>query len=126
LKLLGPATAVAAILLAGGVALYQAGFVGLFRVRGTLAVVKPHHGLAYVSPTGVEWPEQTLAAAPRLFEDGRLLGPGGSRLGEIRTLAKGRHRFRRRQHFRRPAWCGPPGTFVGPIAWIDPTDRSRF
>ncbi len=65
----------------------------MFRVRRTLAVVNADVGFRFVSPTGVDWPEQTFAAPPQLFEDGRLLGPGDSRPKEIRELGMGRYRF---------------------------------
>jgi len=92
-SLLRPAVAAAAVLLASGLALHQAGRLDVFRVRGVLAVVSLHRGFSYVSPTRMEWPEETFATPPRLLEDGRPLGPGNSRLGDIRTLGMGRYRF---------------------------------
>jgi hypothetical protein len=91
-SLLRAATAGAALLLGASLALHQAGRIDAFRVRGALGIVSTHRDLAYVSPTGVEWPEQTFAA-PRVFEDGRRLGPGNSRLWDIRSLGMGRYRF---------------------------------
>jgi hypothetical protein len=85
--------AVAAILLAGGLASHQAGKIDLFRVRRQLPIVHPEHGFAFVSPTGVEWPERTFATPPRLFEDDRPLGPGEARPRDIRNLGKGRYGF---------------------------------
>jgi hypothetical protein len=92
-SLLRPAAGAAAILLLAAVVCHQAGRIDLLRVRGTLAIVTLHRGLAYVSPTGVEWPELTFAAQPRLLEGRTALGPGDSRLGEIRSLGNGRYRF---------------------------------
>ena len=85
--------AVAAILLAGGLASHQAGKLDVFSVRRTLAIVNADVGFRFVSPTDVDWPEHTFAVPPQLFEDGKPLGPGDSRPKEIRELGMGRYRF---------------------------------
>jgi hypothetical protein len=92
-SLLRPAGLVAAVSLAGTLTAYEAGWLGILRVRRTIAVVQPEVGLAFVSPTGEEWPERTFAAPFQLFEDGRSLGAGYALRREIRKRGGGRYGF---------------------------------
>jgi hypothetical protein len=88
---LRPAVAAAAILLAGSLAAHQAGWTSFFHARRAITDVQAERGFAFVSSEGVDWPVDTFAAPPRLFEDGRPLGPAPSPRREIRKLGEGRY-----------------------------------